>query len=63
MIINAQKFMPTFKCKKLLANYLIYEKNLAILDVDKDYYYFNDNELLREILENAPIWVRLLRIF
>jgi hypothetical protein len=60
MIIDAQKHMPTFKCRKILANYLIYEKNLSVLDVDNDYYYFNDNELLKEILKNAPIWIKLL---
>jgi hypothetical protein len=63
MIINASKYMPIFKCKKLLADYLIYEKNLSLLNVDKKYYYFNDNEILKEILESAPIWVKLLRCF
>jgi translation elongation factor P/translation initiation factor 5A len=61
MIINASKFMPTFKCKKLLANYLIYEKNLPVLDVDDNYWYFCDNELLHEILESLPLWLRLLK--
>lgn len=60
MIINAKESMPTFKCKKKIADYLIYEKNLSVLDVDNDYYYFNDNELLKEILKNAPIWIKLL---
>lgn len=53
--------MPTFKCKKLLANYLIYEKSLPVLDVDKDYWYFNDNDLLQEILEGLPWWLKLLK--
>jgi hypothetical protein len=63
MIIDASKYMSTFKCKKLLADYLIYEKNLSVLDVEKKYYYFNDNELLKEILESAPIWIKLLNKF
>lgn len=63
MIINASKFMPTFKCKRFLANYLIYEKNLPVLDVDNNYWYFCDNELLQEILENAPWYIKLLKLF
>jgi len=61
MIINAQSFMPTFKCHKLLANYLIYDKHLPVLDVDNNYWYFNDNALLQEILESLPLWLRLLK--
>jgi hypothetical protein len=63
VIINAQKLMPTFACHKLLANYLIYEKNLSVLDVDNDYYYFNDNDLIREILSNLPLWLKILNKF
>jgi hypothetical protein len=60
MIINAKNFMPTYRCKKRLANYLIYEKNLPVLDVDKGYWYFCDNELLREILDGLPLWLKVL---
>jgi hypothetical protein len=63
VIINAKQSMPTFKCRKTLANYLIYDKNLPVLDVDKNYYYFCDNDLLQEILKNAPIWIKLLIYF
>ena len=63
MIINAQNWMPTFKCKKLLANYLMYEKNLSLLNVYKNYWYFNDDDLLQEILESLPWWLRLLKNF
>ena len=61
MIINARDFLPTFKCKKILANYLIYEKNFPVLDVDKNYYYFLHDDVLEETLESLPLWLRLLK--
>lgn len=60
MIIGAKNFMSTYRCKRILANYLIYDKNLPVLDVDKNYWYFNDNDLLQEILESLPWWLKLL---
>jgi hypothetical protein len=63
MIINVQSMPHKFKCKKLLANYLQYERNLPLLSVDSDYYYFVDNDLLQEILESLPWWLKLLKNF
>lgn len=64
MIINSQSWMPSaFKCKKILANYLIYERNLPVLNVDENFYYFVDSELLREILESLPLWLKLAKMF
>jgi translation elongation factor P/translation initiation factor 5A len=63
MIINGQNFIKSYKCKKKMAEYLIYEKNIPPLDVDEKYWYFVDNELLQEILEGAPFWLKLLNNF
>lgn len=59
MIINGQNFIKSFKCKKKLADYLIYEKHLPVLNVDEDYYYFVDNNLLKEALKGLPLWMKI----
>jgi hypothetical protein len=55
--------MKTFKCKKVIADYLMYKKGLPLLDVDKKYYYFLHDESLDKILESLPLWLKLLNIF
>jgi len=61
MITNNESMPRKFKCKKILANYLLYQKKLPLLSVDGEYYYFLDNESTKDILRNLPIWLRLLR--
>lgn len=63
MIANVYNVPNKFKCKKLLANYLQYEKNLPLLSVDKNYYWFTDSPMLREILQNLPLWLKVLNKF
>lgn len=61
MIIDARKFMPTFKCKKILADYLVYKKGLPILDAKEDFYYFLHDDALDKILESLPLWLKILK--
>lgn len=63
MINNAKNFMPTFKCRKILGNYLIYEKKFPVLDVDENYYYFLHDDALKETLKLLPLWLRFLKVF
>jgi hypothetical protein len=63
MITNVYNIPNKFKCKKLLANYLQYERNLPLLSVEKNDYWFTDNSLLREILQNLPLWLKILNKF
>lgn len=60
MITNIDSISRKFKCKKKLAQYLIYNKKLPILSVDEDYYYFLDNEVLQKALESTPFWIKIL---
>jgi hypothetical protein len=60
MIIDGKDYVNTYKCVKMIADYLIYEKNLPVFDVDKNFYYFRESELLDEILGSMPIWLKLI---
>ena len=63
MIINANDFMDSFKCNKILADYLIYEKKLSLLSLDNGYFNFAKTKLLEEILESLPFWLKILNKF
>ena len=60
MIINGQNLMASFKCKKKLAEYLIYEKGFPVLNVDEKYYYFVETDLLKETLEGLSLWTKIV---
>lgn len=63
MIINAKSIMPTFRCGRRLADYLIYKHNLSVLDVDMEYFYFFQDENLDMILKKLPLWIKILNKF
>jgi translation elongation factor P/translation initiation factor 5A len=60
MIIDAKKYMNTYKCSSQVAKYLILERNMPVLGVDKKYYYFADTELLREVLGSLPPLLKVI---
>lgn len=47
-----------FKCRKAVANYLI-NNGVPLLSREDDLYYFADTDLLKNTLENAPLWIKL----
>ena len=49
-----------YKCNKYVMRYLVYERSLPILSIDGEDYYFTDNDLLKECLEEMPIVIRIL---
>jgi hypothetical protein len=61
MIFNIDSIPNKFKCNKRLANFLIYERNLPLLGVSGQNYYFTDNELLHEILNSISWWEKTFR--
>ena len=63
MLINDVPEIKKFKCKKILANYLIYKKGIPLLFIDDNFYYFVDNDKLRKILLCLPVWLKILKIF
>jgi len=49
--------MKTFKCGKMLSNWLIKEKNIPLLAMSKNgKYIFADTKLLQETLEQKPLF-------
>ena len=56
--IDGVKRIKTFKCGKLLANWLTKEKHISLLAMSKDgKYVFADTDLLREVLKNKPFFI------
>lgn len=50
--------IKVFKCGKRLSEWLIKEKNISLLAIDKrGKYCFTDNDLLREILKQKPLFI------
>lgn len=61
MITNPEVFINKFKCGKIFADYLIYHRHLPLLSVDKNYYYFVQNDEFDNIFEDIPIWIKAIR--
>ena len=61
MYITNIKDVPNikvFKCGKRVSEWLIKEKNIPLLAIDKQgKYCFTDTELLREILDKKPFFI------
>lgn len=60
MIIDGHRYVNTYKCNKIISNYLIYEKKMPVFDVEKNFYYFVRTALLEEILGSMPLWLKLI---
>lgn len=58
LIRNIDKVEKKFKCGQIIADYIV-SKNIPILGFDKNWYYFSDTPLLREILEKPPVLIRV----
>ena len=56
--IEEVKNIKVFKCGKRLSEWLIKEKNIPLLAIDKQgKYCFTDNELLQEVLAQKPFYI------
>jgi hypothetical protein len=64
MIINSEDIFKEsrYGCNKHIMEYLVFEKNFVVLDVQGDRYYFKKTELLDECLDNLPFLARLMSI-
>lgn len=62
MIINPDSLFEEqkYKCKYRVMKYLLIECSLPLLAVDKNYFYFTDNDLLKECLERMPLYLRII---
>lgn len=60
-VINAEKSMPkVYKCNGLIANWLIMQKSIPLLErEDAETWLFADTDLLREVLEDLPFYLKV----
>jgi len=63
MFVNPDFIKRKYKCNKLIANYLVYELGFPVLGIEGKKYYFTDNSLLQESLQNLPLWLKIVGRF
>ena len=63
MFTNLDFIKRKYMCNKIIANYLIYELGLPVLGIEGKKYYFVDNPLLQESLQNLPLWLKVIKLF
>lgn len=61
-IRNISDMGKTYNCTPLVGKW-IQEKNFPILSILDGRYYFSDTELLREVISNIPVWMKILNMF
>lgn len=55
--------IPIYSCNFLIANYLIKEKSIPLLSMNGSKYLFAETDLLKEVLEGMPFYLKVLDIF
>lgn len=63
MIINPEKFSKKYRCKRDVMRYLVIECCLPVFSIEGDYYYFIDNDRLRDCLKKMPLTLKILSLF
>jgi len=59
-ITNPSSLYNTYITKsKIVKNYLI-KNNIPLLSQDKNGFYFSKTSRLKSVLDNSPLWMRLL---
>jgi hypothetical protein len=59
MITNPEILSNVYRLKnKSVIRYLIYDRHLPVLSVEKEWYYFSDNDNLRKSLEEMPLLMK-----
>jgi hypothetical protein len=61
MIRNHEVIRNKFECGKIVANYLI-RHGVPLLhgDENKNKYYFVNSKNLKDALDNAPFWIKII---
>jgi hypothetical protein len=64
-VINGKEWgeEKIYKCNGLIANWLIYEKNIPLFSQDKKFYYFARTKTLEEALKDLPFYYNIAKIF
>ena len=62
MFVNPDFIKHKYKCNKIMADYLVYNKHLPVLGLVGKKYYFYDTPLLQETLQNLPLWLKIAKL-
>jgi hypothetical protein len=57
-IVNHQAIEDKFSCRKTVANYLI-KHGVPLLSSENDVFYFADTDLLKSVIVESPLWIKL----
>jgi hypothetical protein len=57
-IVNHQVIEDKYSCRKTVTNYLI-KHGVPLLSSEKDVYYFADTDLLKSVIAESPLWIKL----
>jgi hypothetical protein len=60
-IRNHQVLIEKFACRKAVANYLM-THGVPLLSREDDIYYFSETENMKQVMKDAPIWVKLFAL-
>ena len=63
MFVNPDFIKRKYRCNKIIADYLVHNKNLPILGLIGKEYYFSNTPLLQETLQNLPLWLKIAKLF
>ena len=63
MFVNPDFIKSKYKCNKIMADYLVYDRHLPILGLVGKDYYFSDTPSLQEILQSIPLWLKIAKLF
>jgi hypothetical protein len=63
MINNPESIANKYRCNKIVANYLMYQKQLPLLALKGGKYYFTYDSKLFDIITRFPVWVKVASLF
>jgi hypothetical protein len=61
-IANVSDMNQAYSCTPFIGKWLI-EKNFPVLSLKDGKYYFAETELLKEVVDTIPLWMKILDIF
>ena len=65
MIINPEVLegLDIYRCtKNKIMRYLVYKCHIPVLARDKKYYYFTNDSILKECLEEMPLHLKIISL-
>jgi len=53
--------IPIYSCNMIVGDYLIKEKSMPLLSIENSRYLFAETDLLKEVLEKMPFYLKILK--